>query len=210
MEKRLSVELTHYFFEEERQPQVKVGDLVSLAGDSVFGVLFVLLALPSALPLPAPGYSIPFGLMLWPLGLQLALGAQQPWLPQRLAKGSLTLTRARRFVKAGTPWLRRLEAIARPRLTVICRSRAGRIVLGVTIMLMATSMLIPIPGTNTAPAIGIFLIGSGLVEDDGLICLMGLVVSALYFVLAGVAIIVFVKTGANFFPIFKDWVKSLL
>ena len=44
------------------------------------------------------------------------------------------------------------------------------------IALMSISMMIPIPGTNTLPAIGIFIIGFGLQEDDGAICLAGLVV----------------------------------
>ncbi len=210
MARKLSVELNRYFFEEERQPQVKIGDVIGLAGDSVFGVLLLLLALPSALPLPAPGYAIPFGLVLLPLAVQLALGSQQPWIPQRFANGSIKLERVQGFVKAGTPWLRRLEAIAKPRLSPICTSPAGRVVLGVAIALMATSMLIPIPGTNTAPAIGIFLIGFGLVEDDGLICLLGLLWSALYVVLVVVAIAVFVQTGANFYNLLKDWIKGLL
>ncbi|NEO03993.1 MAG: exopolysaccharide biosynthesis protein, partial [Moorea sp. SIO3I7] len=42
--------------------------------------------------------------------------------------------------------------------------------------LMSISMMIPIPGTNTLPAIGIFITGFGLTEDDGAISLAGLVV----------------------------------
>jgi len=208
--RRLSVELHRYFFEEERQPEVKIGDLVALAGDSVFGVLLLLLALPSALPLPAPGYSIPFGVVLFPLGLQLARGAHQPWLPQRFANGAIGLERARGFVKAGLPWLRRLEAIARPRWGFVCTNPAGRMVMGITIALMAISMMIPIPGTNTTPAIAIFLIGFGLVEDDGFICLLGLLVALLYSLLVIVAIVLFVQTGANFYNILKDWIEGLL
>ncbi|NJL01063.1 MAG: exopolysaccharide biosynthesis protein [Spirulinaceae cyanobacterium SM2_1_0] len=210
MTKKLSVELNQYFFAEARQPQVKIGDVLSLAGDSVFGLLFVLLALPSALPLPAPGYSIPFGLAILPLALQLALGREQPWLPPRFVNGALSLERAQGFLKAGTPWLRRLEAIAKPRFSHLCTNPAGRAVLGGVIALMATSMLIPIPGTNTLPAIAIFLIGFGLVEDDGLICLFGLFCALLYLVLLTIAIILFVQTGANFYNILKDWIKSLV
>jgi len=38
-------------------------------------------------------------------------------------------------------------------------------------------MLLPIPGTNTAPAFGIFLIGFSLLEDDGLMLLIGIAAS---------------------------------
>ena len=40
---------------------------------------------------------------------------------------------------------------------------------------MAISMMIPIPLTNTLPAIGIFVTGFGLLDDDGIISLGGLV-----------------------------------
>ena len=70
---RLSVELQRYFFEEDRQPQVKLADILSFAGERIFGFLFVILSLPSALPVPAPGYSIPFGIV-GALGGHLLLG----------------------------------------------------------------------------------------------------------------------------------------
>ena len=46
-----------------------------------FGILLLLFSLPSALPVPAPGYSIPFGIILGLLALQLVLGRKTPWLP---------------------------------------------------------------------------------------------------------------------------------
>ena len=61
---RLSVELNRYFFEEDRSSDIKLIDILELAGERVFGFLFVILALPSALPVPAPGYSIPFGILM--------------------------------------------------------------------------------------------------------------------------------------------------
>lgn len=44
---------------------------------------------------------------------------------------------------------------------------------------MGLSMTIPIPGTNTIPAMGVFLIGFGLIETDGVICLVGAIVALL-------------------------------
>ena len=61
---KLSVELNRYFFEEHRSSDIKLIDILELAGERVFGFLFVILALPSALPVPAPGYSIPFGILV--------------------------------------------------------------------------------------------------------------------------------------------------
>ena len=72
--------------------------------------------------------------------------------------------------------IRRIEAITRPRLPYVCTTIPGRLIIGVAIALMSISMCIPIPLTNTLPAIGIFFVGFGLLEDDGFISLIGLVI----------------------------------
>jgi hypothetical protein len=78
------------------------------------------------------------------------------------------------FVKAGIPWIQRIERLSKPRLTPVCTSHLGRALIGCAIALMAALMMIPIPGTNTLPAMGIFVIGFGLLDDDGAISLAGL------------------------------------
>ena len=176
---KLSVELNRYFFEEERSEKVTLADILILAGESIFGFLFVILALPSALPIPAPGYSIPFGIAMFILAVQMILGRDRPWLPAKMMSGSMSLEKVQGVVKQGIPWLQKIEALTKPRLTSICTSMPGRLIIGMAIALMSVSMMIPIPGTNTLPAIGIFVTGFGLVEDDGAISLLGLIICAL-------------------------------
>ncbi|MEO1590475.1 MAG: exopolysaccharide biosynthesis protein [Cyanobacteria bacterium J06632_22] len=158
---------------------VTLDELLSIAGERTFGFLFVMLSLPSALPIPAPGYSIPFGIVMGLLAWQLIKGAKQPWLPVGWRKKGFDRQKVRGFIKAGLPWLRRIEAISRPRLTAICTSLPGRLAIGIAIALMSLCMMIPIPGTNTLPAIGIFVTGFGLLDDDGAISLAGMTICAL-------------------------------
>ncbi|MFE4106706.1 exopolysaccharide biosynthesis protein [Almyronema epifaneia] len=172
---RLSVELNRFFFQAERAPKVTLQDILELAGERTFGFLFVLLSIPSALPLPAPGYSVPFGIVLFVLAVQLIIGRERPWFPTSWNKHQFELKQVQSILKAGIPWLQRIEAISRPRLSYICTSLPGRTVIGCAIALMAISMMIPIPGTNTLPAMGIFVTGFGLLDDDGAISLGGLV-----------------------------------
>jgi hypothetical protein len=181
---RLSVELTRYFFQEERAAEVTLSDMWTLAGERIFGFLFVVLALPSALPLPAPGYSIPFGIVLLFLAVQLMMGSKQPWLPEKMLRRPIALSTVQGFLKAGIPWLQKIEVLSRPRFSYICTSVSGRLIIGLEIALMSISMMIPIPGTNTLPAMGIFITGFGLLDDDGAISLAGLVVCAMGFVLS--------------------------
>ncbi|MBD0337609.1 MAG: exopolysaccharide biosynthesis protein [Cyanobacteria bacterium Co-bin13] len=176
---RLSLELQRYFFEDSSGPKVTLQDILALAGERTFGFLFVLLSLPSALPIPAPGYSVPFGIVMFVLAVQLIAGRQRLWLPEKWQGRAFELAQVQGVMKAGLPWLKRLEALSRPRLSYICTSLPGRVVIGTAIALMSISMMIPVPGTNTLPAIGIFITGFGLLDDDGFISLIGLVVCVL-------------------------------
>jgi len=167
------------FLTEFRNDKVTLADLLDLSGERTFGFLLVLLSLPSALPVPAPGYSIPFGIVMFLLAAQLIIGRQRPWLPSSWKNKGFGLSQTRQVVQKGLPWLRRIEVLSRPRLTAVCISYPGRAILGLAIMLMSMCMMIPIPGTNTLPAIGIFVTGFGLLDDDGFISLIGLVTCAL-------------------------------
>lgn len=158
---------------------VTLNEILEIAGERAFGFLFVLLALPSALPLPATVVSTPLGVVMFLLAVQLIVGAEQPWLPEKFRKWGFDRTKVQGFIHTGIPWLQRIEKIARPRFTSVCTSRLGRTVIGIAIALMSISMMIPIPLTNTLPAIGIFVTGFGLLDDDGAISLGGLTICAI-------------------------------
>lgn len=205
---RLSVELHRYFFEEERSEVTILADIILLAGERIFGFLFVFLALPSALPLPAPGYSVPFGFVLFVLAVQLIAGAQRPWMPNRVMNYPIALSKVQGILKAGIPWLEKIELLSRPRLTYICKSLPGRVVIGSAIALMAISMMIPIPGTNTLPAMGIFVTGFGLLDDDGAITLAGLVLCVMGFLLSGSILMALWFGGSSLLDVIQNWLAQ--
>ena len=92
---------------------------------------------------------------------------------------SIGRDKLRGILSKGMPWLKRVEIFSRPRLAILCTSRVGRTAIGLTIALLSVSMMIPIPGTNTVPAMGIFAIGFGLLDDDGFISIIGLTIGAI-------------------------------
>ncbi len=104
---KLSVELNRYFFAEARAEKVTLADILNLTEERIFGFLLAILSLPSALPVPAPGYSIPFGIAIFFLAIQLIIGRDCPWLPEKMLKGSMKLETVQKFVKMGTPWIRK-------------------------------------------------------------------------------------------------------
>jgi len=206
---KLSAELQRYFFEEERSSQVTLPEILTLAGERIFGFLFVILSLPSALPVPAPGYSTPFGIVIALLALQMIAGAKSPWILNWVARRPMELKAVQGVLKAGIPWLRRIETLSRPRLLPICTSFPGRVTIGIFITLMGISMIIPIPGTNTLPAMGVFVTGFGLMEDDGAISLAGLVVCLMGAALTTSILLALAFGGASLLDLLKTWVKGL-
>lgn len=201
---RLSIELNRYFFEEPRQEEVTLSDILTLAGERVFGFLFIILSLPSALPIPAPGYSIPFGILMFLLAIQLIIGKTIPWLPKKMMTSSMKLKMVQSLLKKGLPWLKKIENLSKPRMSYICVSSTGKFVIGIMIALMAISMMIPIPGTNTLPAIGIFVTAFGLQEEDGFITLGGLAICLLGIILSTSIIAAAIWGGTSLVDIIKD------
>ncbi len=177
--------------------EVTLNEILEIAGERTFGFLFVLLALPSALPIPAPGYSVPFGIVMFLLAVQLIVGSEQPWLPENFRKRGFERKSVQGVIRKGLPWLKRIETVSRPRLTSVCTSRTGRVVIGLAIALMSISMMIPIPLTNTLPAMGIFVTGFGLLDDDGAISLAGLTICVMGAALSSAILYLLFRLGSE-------------
>ena len=190
---------------------VTLNEILEIAGERTFGFLFVLLSLPSALPIPAPGYSTPFGIVMFLLAVQLIAGREKPWLPENLRKKGFERSQIQGMLRKGIPWLQKIELVAKPRLTPVCTSRVGRTVIGCAIALMSISMMIPIPLTNTLPAIGIFVTGFGLLDDDGAISLAGLTICAISAATTSTILYLLVRLGyegmERAVDAAKDWIK---
>lgn len=172
-------DLIQHIFDPGRDP-ITCGELVDELDRHGMAVILVLFSIPAALPVPAAGYSTLLSIPLLIIGLRLLAGYDNLWLPARLRQRPFNTARfSRRLVNAMLRLVRAVERLSSPRLTGLVRSPVMRVVIGVVICALACSMLLPIPGTNTAPAFGIFLIGFSLLEDDGVLLLAGILCSLL-------------------------------
>jgi hypothetical protein len=86
----------------------------------------------------------------------------------------------------------------------VCTTVPGRCVIGLAIALMSISMMIPIPGTNTLPAIGIFVTGFGLLDDDGAISLAGLALCICGFLVSTSILLAIVFGGSSLIEMIKN------
>ncbi len=174
-----------------------------------FGLLLMVLSLPSALPIPAAGYSTPFGILFIVLGIQMLIGRHRPWLPEWAARRTMTRSFAEKAIGMATRWLGHVEKLVHPRLKWISSPFGSRF-LSFVVVVMAALMTLPIPTTNTFPAAVIFLIGVGLSEKDGLFCLGACAVGVLAIALYSVIIYILITQGMEGVLQFKEWIKGLL
>ena len=186
-----------------------VAQLTERVGDRGFGLLLLVLSLPSALPVPAAGYSIPFGILLLVLSLQMLIGKHHPVFPKRMQRVSISKRMAERLL-SGAAWIfRKLEWIIRPRMRWVGRP-AGQALMGVLVLIMAVLMMIPIPMTNTIPAFVIFLIGIGLTEDDGLFCIGACLVGIIAVILYAALVWAMIVYGPEIVVTIKEYLKELI
>ena len=184
-----------------------IGELMEAVGDKGFGLLLVILSLPSAIPVPAVGYSTPFGICMVIIAAQIFVGRTQVQLPKRLKKIRIPLKLVQSITSFALHFLKRTERFVKPRQRWI-HSRPGHSILSITIAVMAIFMIFPIPGTNTLPAMAIFVIGISIAEEDGLIAITAILFSTLAAAFSGWLAYWFVTEGPEKVEAIKEGIKN--
>lgn len=185
---------------EEVSEHVTLAELVSRLGDQARGVLMVLFAVPNILP-SVPGTSAITGLPLVFLTLQMALNVQ-PWLPGFIGRRTIPRARLKDILIRSTPWLRRLEKLVHPRLEVLTSDTAERVV-GVVGVVLALTIMMPIPLGNMLPALALIAFSMGFIGMDGAWVLGGVFLSGM------AAVLVFAAGWAAFLAVMQITVHGL-
>ena len=186
---------------------LSINEITCAVGEKGFGLLLIVLSLPSALPIPAPGYSTPFGVVMALIALQMIRGRKAIWLPQGLSTIRIKPKLANTMLSAASKFLSKIERCIRPRQKWI-RGRTGQVSLAFVVLNMACLMMLPIPLTNTFPAMVIFMIGVGLSEEDGLLAIGAFTVGCCALLLYTGIVYIVLTQGVEAIEPIKDWVKS--
>jgi hypothetical protein len=140
---------------------ITLGDMAEAFGDRAFGLLILLLCLPSLLPLMASVFGTPMLI----LGIQMGMGRRVPKLPGFIARRSIRRSDLLRLSGASSKWLRRIEQYVKPRPGFFT-SPIGDRLFGWLTAYVAIMLILPGPGTNGPPAFGNIVMALGLVEHD--------------------------------------------
>lgn len=180
--------------------RMTLGTLVDRLGDRAFGLIILFLALPCCIP-GVPGLPSIFGIPMALLAAQLVAGRHQVWLPTWVRRRSIKRTVFVRMMQAAYPFLQRVERFIRPRWIALTGGRSERLA-GLWMLLMAMSVCLPLPATNTAPAMAIALMAIGFLERDGLAVLAGVVLGVI-----GLGLIALTYGGLAWLTV---WLASLI
>ena len=163
-----------------------------------FGFTLLIFALPCCLPMP-PGIPTVCGIALVIIALNLIAARRRLWLPSAIANKSVSRNDLRRLVARAVPYLERLEKVCKPRWAIVTDS-VGKILIGIVIFALGTIMILPIPFLgNMPPGFAASLIAIGMTERDGLVVLLGTVVSGVAIAVASVATWAAILGLVNFF-----------
>lgn len=137
--------------------------------------MLFLVALPSALPVPAIGIFMIIGPPLIFLTFQQMIGCKVIWLPQWLQRKTLKSESFKTVLGKAIPLIQKIEIFSKPRFTALTQGIAPSII-GLMGFIMALSVLMPIPLTNTVPSMGIAGMALGILMRDGLAVIAGAVI----------------------------------
>lgn len=164
---------------ETEEPKTIRG-LLDHFGPQAFAMSFVLLAAPSALPIPTGGLTDVLNVVALLIAAQLVLGRENPWLPQRFADRELKSLRSEKTRGRVLGMINRVQKVARPRFARTLLSPPGRIVFGLLVILFALAAIVapPFSGLDTLPALGVVVMSLGMLFGDALIVGIGALIGA--------------------------------
>jgi hypothetical protein len=187
---KLSDELQDWL---EGDSERTLGALVDAFGEKSFAIVFVVLLGLPALPLPTGGATHVFEIIAALLALELIVGRRQVWLPKRWQGLKLGGDKQQKFISGLTRLIRRLERLSRPRLVLLFDHRLFKVVFGVLVLAGTAGAFFapPFTGLDTVPALGVVILSLGVLLEDFLIVVVGVVVG-----IAGVALEIVLGTAA--------------
>ncbi len=131
-----------------------------------------------------PGISIILGLVIASLGVRIAFGSSSIWMPKFLLNKKIPSYFLTKVIQQILKFLKFMKRWSHPRYIWATQHPVARVMNGIVIALAGLSFAIcpPIPFTSLTACLGIFAIGIGLLNDDGIYILIGYICSIIYFV----------------------------
>lgn len=177
--------------------RVTLGWILDQLHERAFGLFLLILALPCCIPFL---YGIPqiVSLPLVFVSAQIVLGRRVPWLPEKLRGRAVAVSSLADLAARAGPRLKWLEALSRPRFSVLTRPPMDRVV-GLALLLFSASIMVPLPATNTVPGFAVVVVAMGLLQRDGVLVAVGSVLGTAW-------IATLILAGATLATVVRGWI----
>lgn len=161
-----------------KQPKT-LASLIDVFKDKSFAIIFLLLMILPALPIPTGGITHIFEIVVLIIAAEQVLGRKKIWLPGFITRkiklgkivqgktADLILKRIRGLEKHSSPRLRRIFSLP------LASNVIGLLVLGFT---AAALLSPPFSGLDTLPSLAVVLISLAVILEDVLLLLTGIII----------------------------------
>jgi hypothetical protein len=170
---------------------VSLGEISDFLSERGFAILMILFAFPMAIPLPyPPGFTTILGLPLLIFSIQMILKMSKPLLPKWMAKKTIKTSHLIFAIEKSSKYFVKAEKILKPRLPYFS-SEIGERIIGVVALLCSIAIVLPILFGNSIPSAGILIMSLGLLGRDGVVIILGIVVSIISLFVASMVVFLF-------------------
>lgn len=151
---------------------VTIKDLLVAFESKGFGFIIMIFAIGSMIPLPPPVPTI-ISIPLLIFASQMMLGYDAPRINKKLESFSIERRNLVFIISKSSPYIRKIEVLLKRRFTFMFSPIMKRVI-GFFILLFALFIFLPIPLSNFIPALGIAIISLGMIQEDGVVILIGI------------------------------------
>ncbi|MEN4012571.1 MAG: exopolysaccharide biosynthesis protein [Chloroflexota bacterium] len=156
--------------------EVTLIEIMDIIGNDSLMFLTIFLSLVFLVPVSIPGVSTVFGSAILLIGVS-RLFSRKLWLPEKIARRTISAGKLAPVLNRALIWFRRLEKISRPyRLAWLSGETKMGLFNKLSFILAAVLLMVPfgfIPFSNTLPAIALIFLAIGGMQKDGSCILLG-------------------------------------
>ena len=153
-------------------------DFLKLIGEEGGLLTCIILVAPFLFPVSFPGSSIPFGLAILLVNIEI-IYTKHPLIPKKIMEHKISQNNMLKILKGMSSILANLDRITKERLTIMIESPLMAN-LNSFIMILCSFLLmlpLPVPLTDFIPAYSILFLALGSIERDGYLIFAGYIMA---------------------------------
>jgi hypothetical protein len=156
---------------------LSIGEALESMGPAGIAFTVLFLAIPALTPIPGP-FGMVFGTTLALVSLQISAGRRTVWLPAIVRNRQVSVATLDLIVRHAVPMIARVEKVVRADRIEVLTGPTAQALLGLPIFLLAVVIALPIPFGNVLPVLSLVILAVAMMEGDGLVTLIGLLLAS--------------------------------